>query len=130
MILTMDFGDSIKRDSVDQVWDSSNRRARQINANDSKLWKLITRVAKAGIGMQNEIKESRSGGFAIVTSNDASEFFFGADVAGAICFLRKFQRRKQIGVFCVKMRSRLYLQGVHLYRHTPTPVVSASKTPI
>ncbi len=29
--------------------------------------------------MQNEIKESRSGVFAIVTSNDASEFFFGAD---------------------------------------------------
>ena len=83
----MDFGDSIKCDSVDQVWDSSNWRARQINAKDSKLWKLITRVAKAGIGMQNEIKESRSGGFAIVTSDDASEFFFGAD--DTFCFRYK-----------------------------------------
>ena len=55
--------------------------------------------------------------------------FSGRTVAGAVCFLRNCRRRKAKRVFCVKMRSRLCLQGVQLDRRTPTPVVLAPPPP-
>ncbi len=55
MILKMNFSDSIRCDSVNQVQNSSNWRTRQIKARDSKLREMIARVAKAGVGIGGRI---------------------------------------------------------------------------
>ncbi len=83
----MNFNDSIRWDPVDQVQSRSKWRAGRVVADDFGVWKLIGRVKRAETGMQNEFKESRSGGFSIVASDDASKFFFGAD--DTFCFWYK-----------------------------------------
>lgn len=80
----MNFGDSIRWDSVDQVQSWSTWRAERLVADDFTFGKVIGHVTSAGFGMPNEIKKRRSSGFSIVASNDASEFFFGAD--NTFCF--------------------------------------------
>jgi len=92
MILMMDYDDSIILDLVEQVQSWNKWRSRRFDADDSQPWKLMAHMAKAGVGMQNRNTRRPSRGFAIVTSNDASEFIFGAD--NTFCFRYKGVRSK------------------------------------